>query len=227
MDSEGNEGRVTEDGMPQIKTKPNRDGLSLLILEDSHSMPHPTSQGTTEEGSPSFRDPSKVFYQGDHIRRSILVSYWIVIILALPLWWYTTSIERLSLPSSRVYAQAEKDLQFPVKIELEIPAPAKNGPSLATQLQELLNERIFRAPQKWKGIDIHVSSKRHVGESVSSTEEHFFMGWILLSVSPDSPNMYTITPDRGEVSVQNRHLTFPLGDRTCRAQFNYRFKVPS
>ncbi|KIK51930.1 hypothetical protein GYMLUDRAFT_979740 [Collybiopsis luxurians FD-317 M1] len=63
-----------------------------------------------------FRDPSSIFFQNDSVRRSIIASYWIIIILALPLWWKTTSIERLPLPTSQVYAQAEKRLRIPLHV---------------------------------------------------------------------------------------------------------------
>ncbi|KAF7426157.1 GPI transamidase component [Pleurotus ostreatus] len=65
-----------------------------------------------------LREPSTIFFQSDNVRRTIIASYWIIIILALPLWWKTTSIERLSLPSSRVRNQASKALRLPVHIQL-------------------------------------------------------------------------------------------------------------
>ncbi|KAJ3744970.1 phosphatidylinositol-glycan biosynthesis class S protein-domain-containing protein [Lentinula detonsa] len=63
-----------------------------------------------------FRDPSSLFFQFDTIRRYIIASYWVLITLALPLWWTTTSIERLPLPTSEVYAQAQKKLEIPLAI---------------------------------------------------------------------------------------------------------------
>ncbi|KAJ3736007.1 phosphatidylinositol-glycan biosynthesis class S protein-domain-containing protein [Lentinula guzmanii] len=63
-----------------------------------------------------FRDPSSLFFQFDTIRRYIIASYWVLITLALPLWWTTTSIERLPLPTSEVYAQAQKRLEIPLAI---------------------------------------------------------------------------------------------------------------
>lgn len=102
-----------------------------------------------------LRDPNTVFYQSDGVRRSILASYWLVILLATPLWWYTTSIERLSLPSSRVLSQSQKELQLSVNILLDPPLVARN-PQIATGLQEILDERIKSSPSRWKGLDVHV-----------------------------------------------------------------------
>ena len=44
-------------------------------------------------------------------RRRIIASYWLVVILALPLWWKTTSIDRLSLPENRVHGLTEKQVK--------------------------------------------------------------------------------------------------------------------
>jgi phosphatidylinositol glycan class S len=152
-------------------------------------MSPPLSEGPAVERFSSLSDPSKLFFQRDYIRRSILASYWVIIIFALPLWWQTTSIERLSLPSSRVYAQAERELVFPVKVKFEVPTTVKNDSSLATQLQELLDEQILRAPHRWKGIDIHISSKGHAGGSVFIPSVHFL--WIVYYLKTHST---TLTP---------------------------------
>lgn len=45
-----------------------------------------------------------VCFQTTTIKRQILLGYSLIVILALPLWWYTTSIQRLSLPVDRVKA---------------------------------------------------------------------------------------------------------------------------
>lgn len=38
-------------------------------------------------------------------RRYILIFYWAVVLLAVPFWWKTTSIERQSIPERRVKEQ--------------------------------------------------------------------------------------------------------------------------
>lgn len=48
--------------------------------------------------------------------RSVIVSYWTVVLLALPLWWSTTSIVRLSLPVARVHVHERSTLRLPVHI---------------------------------------------------------------------------------------------------------------
>ncbi|KAJ7211389.1 phosphatidylinositol-glycan biosynthesis class S protein-domain-containing protein [Mycena pura] len=95
-------------------------------------MPHVHPQHTT------LRDPSKLFYQTEYNRRLIIASYWVILIAAIPIWWHTTSIQRLSLPTSRVHSQAGKQLRFPVEITLE----NIRDVSLSAALQQLIHERI-------------------------------------------------------------------------------------
>lgn len=113
-----------------------------------------------EAGSARFRDPSKLFFQADSIRRSIISAYWLIILLALPLWWSTTSIERLSLPSSRVASQAQNKLNIPIRINLQ---DHPNGASLAPHLQRSLDEHITKMPERWKGLDVYLSSAKDLG----------------------------------------------------------------
>lgn len=58
-----------------------------------------------------LKDPSTLTFEGPYIRRCILTSYLALVILALPLWWSTTSIERLSLPTSRIDSLAPKEVR--------------------------------------------------------------------------------------------------------------------
>ncbi|KAG7094926.1 hypothetical protein E1B28_005732 [Marasmius oreades] len=128
------------------------------------------------------RNPSTIFFQYERIRRSIIASYWIVIILAIPLWWQTTSIERLSLPSSEVYAQAEahRGFQLPVRIILDSEFTKRDN-SLALEVQTVLKDS--------SALDIRVSgsSGRSEGDS------------------------YLVLPSESqEIRVEGRELFFPL-----------------
>lgn len=67
----------------------------------------------------SFKDPSTLFYQLNAVKRRVIASYWIVILFSLPLWWYTTSIQRLTLPRARIYFHAQRQLRVPVDICVE------------------------------------------------------------------------------------------------------------
>lgn len=109
---------------------------------------------------PSLRDPAKLFYQTDKTRRSIVIAYWSIIILAIPLWWYTTSIERLSLPSRHVHQQAKNHLQLPVRICLQ--TVDKN---LSDSVRTSFADNISHEPQRWKGLAVDVFGKASCGMS--------------------------------------------------------------
>jgi phosphatidylinositol glycan class S len=95
----------------------------------------------------------------DRSRRPILVAYWAVVFLALPIWWYTTSIERLSLPSTRVLAQAKEELRIPVDINLDVP----NAAALSTEIQDQFSEWSRLDPLRWKGLQIKVHNRQQAG----------------------------------------------------------------
>ncbi|KAI0754377.1 phosphatidylinositol-glycan biosynthesis class S protein-domain-containing protein [Daedaleopsis nitida] len=67
----------------------------------------------------SHLDPARLCFESDRTRRYIISSYWLVILLAIPLWWQTTSIDRLALPASRVQAERQREVLFPVTVNLE------------------------------------------------------------------------------------------------------------
>ena len=67
-----------------------------------------------------FRD-SELAKATDRTRRPIIFAYWAVVLLTVPLWWYTTSIQRLSLPAPRVVALADRELRLPVDVNIDTP----------------------------------------------------------------------------------------------------------
>jgi hypothetical protein len=59
----------------------------------------------------SLKDPSALLFEQSWVRRWIFGSYLALVLLGLPLWWRTTSIERLSLPTIRVDALSGKEVR--------------------------------------------------------------------------------------------------------------------
>ncbi len=55
-------------------------------------------------------NPSTLAFESVSTRRRIIASYWLIVILSIPLWWKTTSIDRLALPSSRVRSLEGKEV---------------------------------------------------------------------------------------------------------------------
>ncbi|KAI0078298.1 hypothetical protein K474DRAFT_1641640 [Panus rudis PR-1116 ss-1] len=72
-----------------------------------------------EASEPAHIDPSKLTFESPWTRRRIIACYWAVIILALPLWWKLTSIERLALPEAQVKSIAAKKWQPRVHIRAQ------------------------------------------------------------------------------------------------------------
>jgi hypothetical protein len=149
-----------------------RHSLNLCLLIPNPCKIHTSASAQTnlcmdpplpERKTTLLRDPSKLFFQTDNVRRSILGSYWIIILLALPLWWSTTSIQRLSLPTSHVISQAQKHLSIPVTLSLQTDA----GSTLVSQLTRSINKHISKAPNRWKGLDIHVNHEPVLGTFIS------------------------------------------------------------
>ena len=98
-------------------------------------------------------DDERISFQTRKVRWSILAAYWAIILLAVPLWWATTSIQRLSLPTSRVADLAQKDLRFPVDIVLDS-SSGVDTKALSTKLQSLINARLSPDIRAW--LDVHV-----------------------------------------------------------------------
>ncbi|KXN90300.1 hypothetical protein AN958_04333 [Leucoagaricus sp. SymC.cos] len=94
----------------------------------------------------SLKDPSTIFYQSNGVKRTVIASYWIVILLSVPLWWYTTSIQRLALPQTRISVQAQRLLKVPVDVCLE-------NQSVVSELRDKLVERVVDDPNKWEHIE--------------------------------------------------------------------------
>jgi len=87
----------------------------------------------------SASNASTLFYQSSTIKRSVIASYWTVILFSIPLWWYTTSIQRLTLPRSRIYFHAQRQLRVPVDICIE-------DNNVAHKIQNIFEQRIVDNP---------------------------------------------------------------------------------
>ena len=98
---------------------------------------------------PGLRNPADIFFQKDGVRRAIVAAFWTVIILAIPLWWHTTSIERLPLPDARVSNQVSKSVSIPVRVCVE---GASDG--LVSRVQAGVT---WKVPARWKGLEVTIA----------------------------------------------------------------------
>ncbi|KAH9947537.1 phosphatidylinositol-glycan biosynthesis class S protein [Amylocystis lapponica] len=108
--------------------------------------------------SQSVPNPTQLTFESVLTRRYILASYWLVVLLAVPLWWTTTSIDRLSLPASRVGAQQNRELVFPVHVQIDL-SPRSVADTLVQEVQRSLDADLD--VQETSGIRIHVTSKEN------------------------------------------------------------------
>ncbi|GJJ14981.1 hypothetical protein Clacol_009251 [Clathrus columnatus] len=101
---------------------------------------------------PQYVAPS-VRFQNVTIKRQILSAYSLIIILSLPLWWYTTSIQRLSLPVGQVKAVEGAEASPPNESSLDTRA-------FAQALQVSMDQDRSRYPASWEGIKIYLNDDK-------------------------------------------------------------------
>ncbi|KAL1677982.1 phosphatidylinositol-glycan biosynthesis class S protein-domain-containing protein [Schizophyllum commune] len=109
----------------------------------------------------SLKDPSKIHYQANHVRRLIIASYWLVIVLALPLWWRTTSIERLGLPQGRIGSLGDKTLRFSVGLSVQ-----------NERVKEALDRPHWKERLAGEGVDVRVAGDEKHGKNEVVSENH-------------------------------------------------------
>ncbi|GAO49570.1 hypothetical protein SAICODRAFT_94309 [Saitoella complicata NRRL Y-17804] len=77
-------------------------------------------------------------------RRWVILSFWAVILLGIPIWWKTTEIYRATLPLERMLAWSERracDIILPVSIHVQSPDPILALPRLLEKVEKKLRER--------------------------------------------------------------------------------------
>ncbi|KAF9530240.1 phosphatidylinositol-glycan biosynthesis class S protein-domain-containing protein [Crepidotus variabilis] len=149
---------------------------------DSSPQPPPTSP----------RDPSKLFHQKDSLRRSIVAVYWTVIVLSIPLWWTTTSIQRLSLPFNGVREQAYRTLELPISICLDT-----TDSTFRKEVADLLARKVAENSSRWAGT----------APSVKSITE-----------CAGTNDFYTIKNHNSSPYIDGRQLYFPLEEPNASSQ---------
>ncbi|RPD69443.1 hypothetical protein L226DRAFT_515770 [Lentinus tigrinus ALCF2SS1-7] len=130
-------------------------------------------------------DPAQLCFENVRTRRSIIASYWLVVLLAIPLWWKTTSIERLALPASRVHAESRREILFPVTVNLE----TRDGTDAAA---------VARGLEFWLQMDRELALASAVDISFTTGNK--------------TSAAYNVVLDRGnrEPSVEGRQLYFDM-----------------
>lgn len=115
-----------------------------------------------EASDTALREPDKIFYQQSSIRRLILSSYWIVILLAVPLWWRLTSITRLSLPVTRVLSEEGKHMRIPLTVNLDL------DDTLVENIRNAFHATVAAEPARWQGLDVELRQSSATGALIFS-----------------------------------------------------------
>ncbi|KAI0828705.1 phosphatidylinositol-glycan biosynthesis class S protein [Trametes gibbosa] len=138
------------------------------------------------DSSSRHADPALLCFESSRTRRLIIASYWAVVLLAVPLWWKSTSIERLSLPTSRVHAQRSRELSYAAEVQVQTTS--------AFEVQSLV-KKIQDAPQLDRSA-LQASALN-----------------VQLGIGGNSNSTYNVVLEQGhsEAVVDGRKLRFGLG----------------
>ncbi|KAG8903955.1 GPI transamidase component [Tulasnella sp. 403] len=144
-------------------------------------------------------------YQRPQTRLTIVLWYWLVILLGVPLWWKTTSIERLSLPKERMegLADLEGNLKMPVLLHFDTTSSHFNGRELRQSVEVLLStyEHVSRI------LNITYT------DTLASSEDltHDWYSIRIVSSPQPSPPTYELHDRTLVVSVSNAMQLSALG----------------
>ncbi|KDQ07435.1 hypothetical protein BOTBODRAFT_180713 [Botryobasidium botryosum FD-172 SS1] len=132
--------------------------------------------------------------QSDRTRRLTVASHWIVILLAIPLWWSVTNIERLSLPRSRVARIANKQLRSTINILVD------EG-DLRRDLEAEFEVRAQNFPQLGNHLDL-----RFISEQINPASSEVTYR---VNLAKD--------PQESQVTLGDRSISFPAGNKPQEA----------
>ncbi|KAH9003428.1 phosphatidylinositol-glycan biosynthesis class S protein-domain-containing protein [Lactarius hatsudake] len=138
----------------------------------------------------SLKDPSTLLFQKQWIRRWIFGSYVALVLLGLPLWWRTTSIERLSLPTLRIDSLDGKELHLPLSIAVDAASTGTLSDDLVHRLRSTFKSRKEQAPNLYSHLEFSVDS---------------FQG----AAPPDTYSV-SLSEDAQFPIIQNKHLSVPI-----------------
>ncbi|KAI9458637.1 phosphatidylinositol-glycan biosynthesis class S protein-domain-containing protein [Lactarius psammicola] len=138
----------------------------------------------------NLKDPSTLLFQKSWTRRWIFGSYLALVFLGLPLWWRTTSIERLSLPALRIDSLSGKELHLPLSVAVDVASTGMLPENLVHKLRTTFESRKEQAPNLYSHLEFSVDS---------------FQG----SAPPDTYSV-SLSEDAQFPMIQNKHLSVPI-----------------
>ncbi|KAH9962892.1 phosphatidylinositol-glycan biosynthesis class S protein-domain-containing protein [Russula dissimulans] len=141
-----------------------------------------------------LREPSTLPFERSSTRIWVLSSYLVLVALALPVWWSTTSIQRLSLPTSNVESLGSRELHLPISVVVNAASPD------ARKLRTILESRKDKMSALYRRLEFFMSPSRNVCQLTRHSGQ---------SALPDAYSI-SLTEDTQFPTIQKRHLSVPM-----------------
>ncbi|KAF8609411.1 hypothetical protein BDV93DRAFT_518234, partial [Ceratobasidium sp. AG-I] len=98
-------------------------------------------------------------YPHDKGRFKIILAYWAVLLVSLPVWWVLTTVERLPLPGAQVKEASSRALHIPIDVNVHVLDGLCDATTLAAKVQ-IGWDRSRRADEKdiWSALDVRIGA---------------------------------------------------------------------
>ncbi|KAG8831599.1 GPI transamidase component [Serendipita sp. 399] len=142
---------------------------------DNKTVEKATPQPTDDSSKSDLTLPV-VSHQSVPLRRTIQLAYWAVVLACVPVWWYMTSIERLSLPESRILAQQKAIEDITAHVNIIIHSNERTDTSsLSQKVGALLDDYQASDPDSWRGTRVTVVPDKPRGIAHEADEYHVYL----------------------------------------------------
>ncbi|CAE6423686.1 unnamed protein product [Rhizoctonia solani] len=99
-------------------------------------------------------------YPHDKGRFKIIIAYWAVLIIAAPVWWVLTAVERLPLPETQVKEAGSKYMRIPIDINVDVTDGLCDATTLAAKLQIAWDKNHEAGPSDiWNVLDVRIGAR--------------------------------------------------------------------
>ncbi|CAE6446420.1 unnamed protein product [Rhizoctonia solani] len=111
---------------------------------------------TTPPQTPRLSPPS---YPHDKGRFKIIIAYWAVLIVAAPVWWILTTVQRLPLPEVQVKEASSKYVRIPIDVNVDVTDGLCDATTLAAKLQIGWDKSHGVDPNEiWNVLDVRIGA---------------------------------------------------------------------
>ncbi|CAE6405282.1 unnamed protein product [Rhizoctonia solani] len=111
---------------------------------------------TTPPQTPRLSAPS---YPHDRGRFKIIIAYWLVLIVAGPVWWALTTVQRLPLPEVQVKEASSQSVRIPINVNVDVTDGLCDPTTLAAKLQITWNKNhAMESHGIWNVLDVRIGA---------------------------------------------------------------------